>query len=195
MSSSTAPSHSEEQSPGSECPRFSITLDSAHFREHWAEMVADRMPNTRSCLRYSALFGLVALLLFQPFDALADWTPRSRLGAVIAATLSIVSCGMYVSKRHSWLTVAKRHPRFGQEVDFLISGGQLVQRPGASEPAFKLADAALHGTRRGYFVRGALAEDHGLGPNFEPSGSVYLPHRSLRPPMSREELMALIAED
>ncbi len=98
-------------------------------------------------------------------------------------------------RRRIWLDFCRTLPWFGKKMRIVLRGDELVQDndyPG--DPRFERTEAML-ATPNGYLVRyrAVAAVEVPNAAISDASASVYIPHRAIRPPMSREDFTGRVA--
>jgi len=160
---------------------FEITIDDAHLEEHYEEWVAVLGPRTRWMGRISisliVLGGAICLSRM-----IADW-PGEKPGryGLFALLYGIYLRFSLARTRRAWLRAARARSNYGTTHLLFVYDGVLVSGPPEEVDKNDVVALDLLTTPRGYFVR--------FGGD---KGSLYLPHRLLEPPTSREAFLAAV---
>jgi hypothetical protein len=161
-------------------------MDGAYFREFHAEWVHALGRGWRVDRRMIPLAGAAGAGL-----AGAGWafraTPLLAGGAVLLFAAGH-ELGKRWRRRRSWLRHCRSLPWYEQRMRLLLVDGELVQEHDlAGDPRYRRTGSIVP-TPRGYLVRYEAAEPLDIS---EPAvsvaaASVYVPHRAIQPPLTRE---------
>ena len=163
-------------------------MDGAYFAEYHREWAVALGKGWQTAKRLAAACVLAALVL-----AGGGWF-TNRLGlSVVAAALLLFSLLLTVSlrsRRAAWLRNCASLPWSGKVLRIEVRDGDLVQVkdfPGA--PEFHRTGAVLT-TPNGYLVRYEGPTVTGSSAVSATNASVYIPHATIRPAMSRAQFLA-----
>jgi hypothetical protein len=181
-----------------ELPRMSpiyseFLMDRAYYAEFHREWVVALGRGWRTAERLAAACLLAAILL-----AGSGWFTNIEGLIVAAAPLLLFSLLVIVSllsRRAAWLRNCASLPWSGKVLRIEVRDGDLVQVkdfPGA--PEFHRTGAVIT-TPKGYLVRYQGVAVTGSSAVSATSASVYIPHATIRPAMSRAEFLASLRQD
>jgi hypothetical protein len=148
----------------------SFTMDEAYFRECLGEWISGVSKGRKFQLPLCALFafaGMGTLLLF----------PELGLAGCFCLAVAAFEAWRYVSFKRRWLTERLTSKQFRTRMSFELAAGCVKQLTPALPSTHLPALMRVVASRRGYFVylnRGAF---------------VYLPHASITPAASRDEVL------
>lgn len=169
-------------------------MDDTYFREYHSQWVAARGKGWRVQLVIIALsaVGGVALAIVDSLDGSIDFPFLIAVSIAVAA----FETWQRFRRRKEWLEHCENLPHYGEDVRFEVRDGKVMQvAPELEEPVRERA-AEFQRTPRGYLASFELedpAEDAPASIS-QTTSSIYLPHRKIRPQMSREEFESLIEE-
>ncbi len=168
----------------STCPEpmeFEITIDDAYLKEHYEEWVAAKAPNTRRVLKLGLgliVVGAVICLAQITTETLGERFGRAGLLAFVLGGYLRFACAR---RRGTWLRVAKSLGGYGMTHVIFVYDGMLMAGPPKKVGDGDCGTAEITSTPRGYLVRFP-----------DTNRSVYLPHRLLEPPTTREAFLGAI---
>ena len=168
-----------------------IVMDDGYYHEFHREWVASQGPGWRASKRMAIAFLTIGVGL-----GALGWVlggiqmPAMTVTALVVAVLIFASLAR---RKRRWLECNRALPLFGAALRIEVREGNLVQvKDYAGDPRFRRTGAIVL-SPNGYFVK-----YRGLG---DPSdyavsatdASVYLPHRAIDPPMSREAFLSALS--
>lgn len=168
-------------------------MDTAYFREHHAEWIAACAPGWRQVrflirLMLAVGSGIAAAGVLQPDEPLL-WGGLLIIGAGGALWLHARRA------KDDWLAIAQSSRWSGKTVRFEVKDGMVHQRLDPSEAPAPTRVGELIETPNGYLFRMHVDNSPPIGKAASgKTASVYLPHRAIRPPMTREAFMALVTK-
>lgn len=169
-----------------------LRKDDAYLREYHAEWgAALKRRLSRIFTRLVGVIGLGLCLFFVSTEEMTYFRPALILffGGVAAEAIRFWS-------RAKWLSHVRKLDGFGKQFRLVVRGGRILQtEPELPEPV-RWRIATVTRSPRGYFLsfqREPDSEQRPFGVS-NSTDSIYLPHRAIRPQMSREEFLGLIDE-
>jgi hypothetical protein len=168
--------------------RFEFLMDDTYFCEFHRQWVAVLGKGWRTSKRMA-----IALISTSVLAATLGWS--EELPALTALAVSFAVFGLLVTvtmarRRTTWLKHCRSLPWYGKFIRIEVRDGDLVQvKDYPGDPTFQRTGAVVV-TPNGYLVR-----YRGLQKNSNPvvsstDASVYLPHRTISPSMTRETFLS-----
>jgi len=168
-----------------------LVMDDAHHHEFHREWVASQGPGLRSQKRVA----IVLLAVGVGLGAL-DWATDGRQMTVTTITALVIAVFIFASlarRKHRWLKCVRALPWFGAAVRIEVHEGDLVQvKNSGGDPRFRRTGAIVP-SPNGYFVKYRGLADESDYAVSATDASVYIPHRAITPPMSREAFLTALS--
>ena len=165
-------------------------MDECWLRESLAEWIATVGKGTRTVRRLGEGAAVVATAL-----AIVAWLSGrwALLAAAAPPALLAVSAFVSIARRRSqWLRHMRTLPWFGEELRIVVRDGDLVQvKEWDGLPGFERTGQVVV-TPNGYLVRYRGSYDPPNAAISDCTASIYVPHRAIAPPLSREEFRSRV---
>ena len=154
----------------------SFTMDEAYFRESLGEWIGSVSKGRKLEPLLCALFGVAGIGTLALF-------PELRGAGYFALAVALFEAWHYVSFKRCWLAERLVSKQRDTIVTFELEAGRVKQVIPASASSDTLALARVVASRRGYFV-------------YPTTGAfVYIPHASIRPAVTRDEVLRTLAAE
>jgi hypothetical protein len=151
-------------------------MDEAYFRESLSEWIDSVSKVRKFEPLLCAVFGVIGagtVLLFPPF----------RLVGYLALAVGLFEAWRYVSFKRRWLAARLSSKQHGVAMTLELGPGRVKQLAPPPTPMDPQALARVMASRRGYFV-------------YPTNGAfVYIPHASIAPAVTREEVLRVLGTE